>query len=217
MFFHFLLNAFPYQTITVSFHHKGHQFKVLMRPIQKRDRKFLDLTYGNADAMKTYMNGTVRSQEEISRRFARYVKWTRDKNVPWVHMLAFVISAPQSTGLKKGDFIGEFMIEPDDRNGEHFAELSYVLRPAVWGKGFGTHCAKSLLDLTIPHLKAFKMPRIEATARADNLGSVKILEKNGFRLEKTIASVHSAEIERNSAPLDRLLYVRQFTSSKIAQ
>ena len=199
MFFQFVLNAYAYSAICIA----NHEYRILMRPIQEEDRDVLNLTYGNADAMKTYMDGTARSPKEIDNRFSRYKEWSIDSNVPWVHMLAFLL--PKDNPHSK-EFLGSFMIEPEMQEGKCVAEISYVLRAEFWRKGFGTLCIKNFLSLTIPILQQFKIPSIVATAHPHNTGSVKLLEKNAFVCQEHPTHVRSAEASYTQE--DRILYVR---------
>ncbi|MGO3209836.1 MULTISPECIES: GNAT family N-acetyltransferase [unclassified Brachybacterium] len=60
------------------------------------------------------------------------------------------------------------------------AEIGWVLDPAIHGRGFGTEFAGALLDLAIDGLG---VRRVEASCFAENLGSRRVMEKIGLRLE----------------------------------
>lgn len=58
-------------------------------------------------------------------------------------------------------------------------ELGYRMRSALWGRGLATEGARALVG------RAFAEPvveRVVATARADNVGSCRVLEKAGLSL-----------------------------------
>ena len=67
-----------------------------------------------------------------------------------------------------------------DFNNRH-GELGYSIAPSVWGQGLTTEAAQKIIDLsfeTFPDLK-----RMTATADAENLGSLRVLEKVGMKRE----------------------------------
>jgi [ribosomal protein S5]-alanine N-acetyltransferase len=69
-----------------------------------------------------------------------------------------------------------WMTSRDDRTGE----LGYTIRRDCWGRGIGTEVATLLLQLGFQRLG---LERIAATCAPDNVGSVRVLEKAGLRLE----------------------------------
>lgn len=56
-------------------------------------------------------------------------------------------------------------------------ELGYILAPTVWGKGFASEAVRALVDIVFGLTQA---NRILAQSRVNNLGSRRVLEKNGF-------------------------------------
>jgi [ribosomal protein S5]-alanine N-acetyltransferase len=60
------------------------------------------------------------------------------------------------------------------------AEIGYELDPQYWGQGYATEAARSVLQ---HGFETFKLHRISANCVADNLGSARVLEKLGMRLE----------------------------------
>jgi RimJ/RimL family protein N-acetyltransferase len=57
------------------------------------------------------------------------------------------------------------------------AEVGYVVKPEVWGKGFATEAVSSVLDMVF-NLTA--IPRVHANCRVGNVASQRVLEKTGF-------------------------------------
>ncbi len=192
----------------------GSTYRIEMRPIETtlQDRLCLGKTYGSAIPMSSYMDGTVRSQAEIDKRFKNYTEWTNHKGYPWVCAMAFLksVSAEESQ-LTAGQFLGQLVIEPWDDNGD--AELSYVLVEGCWNKGICTALVAKLLELVIPCLKGnthmYKIRKLWATARPNNVGSWKVLEKNNFSKEEGLGAVHSSTVETAAAPTDRWKYYIQ--------
>lgn len=64
----------------------------------------------------------------------------------------------------------------------NIAEVWYKLHVAEWGKGYATEALKTLIDWGFSNLQ---LHRIEAGCAAENIGSVKVLEKAGMEREGT--------------------------------
>lgn len=89
----------------------------------------------------------------------------------------------------------------DQRKGAHSctAELGYVIARKYWGKGLGTRA----VHLAIQHaFKDLEIKRIEAYVDPTNIGSQRILEKNGFIKEGLLKNF----ILQKGALKDRFIY-----------
>jgi RimJ/RimL family protein N-acetyltransferase len=78
---------------------------------------------------------------------------------------------------ESGQFVGWFHFRPDQGAGPLEPEIGYRLVRAAWGRGYATEGARALID------KGFTeagIERVTATAMADNVGSVRVLEKIGL-------------------------------------
>ena len=62
-------------------------------------------------------------------------------------------------------------------------EVSYMLLPQFWGKGFGTEVLSGVIDFGFSELK---LPIIVAETQTANKASCAILEKVGMKLRKTL-------------------------------
>jgi [ribosomal protein S5]-alanine N-acetyltransferase len=60
------------------------------------------------------------------------------------------------------------------------AELSYDLDPNFWNQGITTNAIEALSKFA---LEDMNVQRIQATVALDNYGSIRVLEKNGFKRE----------------------------------
>jgi ribosomal-protein-alanine N-acetyltransferase len=65
------------------------------------------------------------------------------------------------------------------------AEIGYCLQKEAWGKGYGTEAARLLVCLGFDHLH---LHRLMATCDPENIGSARVLEKNGFQREGLMRS-----------------------------
>lgn len=62
-------------------------------------------------------------------------------------------------------------------------ELAYRLLPEWWGQGIGTTSATAVRDFAFEHLRLFRLISI---IEPENIGSIRVAEKNGMIHEKTI-------------------------------
>ena len=60
--------------------------------------------------------------------------------------------------------------------------IGYSIRPSARNKGYGT----KILELTLAEAKSMGIDKVLITCDDDNIGSAKIIEKNGGTLENTI-------------------------------
>ncbi|MFF8659591.1 GNAT family N-acetyltransferase [Streptomyces huasconensis] len=98
------------------------------------------------------------------------------------------------TVLADGDVVGNAGVygEPDERH------VTYWIDRAYWGRGLATAALRALLAL-VPERP------LHARAAADNAGSLRVLEKCGFRVTATdrgYAAARGAEIDEVVLVLD---------------
>lgn len=79
----------------------------------------------------------------------------------------------------RGRLVGRANLTRVRRAHFHSAELGYRVAQAACGQGHASQALALLLDKAFGELA---LQRLEATARPENLGSCRVLEKNGFRL-----------------------------------
>ena len=75
--------------------------------------------------------------------------------------------------------IGTAMIFSFDREAKH-AEIGYVFNREHWGKGYGTQTVKLMTNFSFESLN---LNKLHARVVDKNIGSSRVLEKNGFELE----------------------------------
>jgi ribosomal-protein-alanine N-acetyltransferase len=78
-----------------------------------------------------------------------------------------------------GRVIGTVMLFNFDKRANH-GEIGYVLDDTVWGKGYGTQIVRMVSEYAF---KEMGLRKIFARVVNTNLGSSRILEKNGYMLE----------------------------------
>lgn len=133
------------------------------------------------EIMKNFINEKIltninipKKANEITKSFE--MKWFRNviKNYklkkPKEYTLAIIIKS------KPSGVIDLHKIDYDNRN----AEVGCWIAEQYWGKGYGTTALKEFLKEIN---KRFNFIRITGYVNEDNVGSQRILEKNGFKLE----------------------------------
>lgn len=112
------------------------------------------------------------------------------------HMVR-VMESPENMLLAivwKGDLvgsIGSFVMEGQ-------TEVTYWIDRAAWGRGIASRALALFLEVV-------RVRPLYARAASDNLGSLRVLEKTGFRIigtEVSFAPARRAEIEETILQLD---------------
>lgn len=70
--------------------------------------------------------------------------------------------------------------------------IGYDIRPSLRRRGFGT----SLLRLTLERARALGLTRVRITCDADNIGSIRVIEKNGGALDAEVFSLERGKLLR---------------------
>ena len=124
------------------------------------------------------------SDEEVS----RFIGWNLMKTLNETSEFIELMLKRESAGthlyasivLKSTrEIIGAAMIFNFDQEANQ-AEIGYVFDKHYWGKGYGSECVSLLSDFAFESLNLHK---IHASVVDENIGSARILEKNGYELE----------------------------------
>lgn len=67
-------------------------------------------------------------------------------------------------------------------------EIYYTLKSEYWGKGYATEAMKAIVDFTF---NEFKMEKLVAVVKPENIGSIKVIEKLGFSYKCIVKDVPS--------------------------
>ena len=107
--------------------------------------------------------------------------YTRADAVAFVEIFAQRADERPYAIIKDNAFIGVvgFTFHADSA-----PELGYWLGEPHWGQGLMTEAVKGLLEAA---RATGAFPEVQATARAENAASLRVLEKSGFRVVKTKA------------------------------
>ena len=152
--------------------------RLLLRPHRREDLDDLVLFHGDPDVVR-YTPWPVRDRDQT--RATLEIKLGQDQLVPG-QWLVLAIERRDS-----GTVIGEVLLKwasETDRQGE----LGFALRADQHGQGLAREAAEAVLALGFEHVG---LHRITAVCIAENIDSVRLLERLGMRLEGELHhSVH---------------------------
>lgn len=154
--------------------------RLTLEPIKQSDvAEFHKYIFGDAEVMEKFAAGNTRSLEQTSERVEAWSQRWKEGN-PFSALVARTHS---------GEFIG--MIVAGGGSEPGVSELAYLIRKDSWRLGYGSEMSsavcKQLAAISRFHglgPEGKQLSAIEATARNDNPGSVRILEKLGFEREQ---------------------------------
>lgn len=133
--------------------------------------------FGDPDVMSKFATGETRPKEAVESRLKDIWVKRWQQNDPYNGLAVFK--------NETDEFIGHVVIGHGDAPGQ--SELAYLFMKNHWGKGYGTEVATAIVKdyarATIEEgytLEGKTLETITATARPDNPGSVRILEKLGM-------------------------------------
>lgn len=133
--------------------------------------------FGDPEVMSKFGTGETISKEMIETRIKDVWSERWNQNDPYSNLAVFKKSTDEFIGnvvLRHGDVPGQF-------------ELAYLFKKSHWGNGFASEAAMAIVKdysrATIQEgytIEGKTLETINATARPDNPGSIRILEKLGM-------------------------------------
>ena len=82
-----------------------------------------------------------------------------------------------------GEFVGSISVERKAEDDKVVGEIGYMILTPFWAQGIGTEAVRQVCGIAFQELE---LDRIIGHVFPENVASVRVLEKNGFRLEETI-------------------------------
>ena len=149
--------------------------RLLLRPID-RERDLVAMhSYRSIPEVCRFVPFVPGTQEQLAERLAEPER-TRSTIDAEGQVMSLVVEL-RETGEVIGDLVLFWHSDPDLH-----AEVGYVIHPDHEGHGYATEGTRALLALAFDHAGAHRV-----TARLDerNTGSVRLLERLGFRHEAT--------------------------------
>jgi RimJ/RimL family protein N-acetyltransferase len=159
--------------------------------------KFESITIREVEASDLEVFHKHQLDPEAIRMAAFVGKDRKDKAVFDAHWNK-ILKSPQNinrTIVADGRVAGHIACYPD---GEHM-EVTYWLGREFWGKGLATQALRRMLELVVER-------PIFARAATDNIGSIRVLQKCGFKIigkDKGFANGRGEETEEYILRLDR--------------
>lgn len=140
---------------------------------------FKPLSTNDAQAIHNYA-----SDEDVSRFIGWNLMNTLNETSEYIETMLKRESAGThlyaSIGLKSTqEIIGTAMIFDFDKEANQ-AEIGYVFHRDHWGKGYGAESVALMSDFAF---EALNLHKLHASVVDANIGSARILEKNGYQLE----------------------------------
>jgi len=129
------------------------------------------LAYQSDPRYLRYYEWTGRTPEEVQ----AFVRMFLDQQAEQPRLKFQFALTLKSTGLLIGN-CGIRMRRPD----AHEADIGYELNPEYWGQGYASEAARAIVAFGFNELR---LHRIWSWCIADNIGSARVLEKLGMRLE----------------------------------
>lgn len=130
------------------------------------------LAYQQDPLYLRYYEWTSRTGEEVRAFMQRFLD--QQKQVPRIKFQFAV------TLKSNGQLIGNCGVRRDSPEARE-ADMGYELDPKHWRQGYATEAARAVLDFGFSHMD---VTRVTAWCIADNIGSARVLEKIGMKLEK---------------------------------
>ncbi|HET6282221.1 MAG TPA: GNAT family N-acetyltransferase [Polyangia bacterium] len=152
--------------------------RLLLRPFQLMDAEVAHAWFGDPLVMRYTPTGSDDSVEKTRERLAEYQAHQA------AHGFSKWLIADRESGRALGD--AGLLRLPD----EGWMDLGFRLLPSYWGKGLATEAASAWVSAAagVLHLR-----RLGAFVHPENVASIHVLEKVGFRTERqdTVMGMHS--------------------------
>lgn len=105
-----------------------------------------------------------------------------------------------------GEIAGSVGVMPKDDVYRKSIEIGYFIDESFWGKGIATAAVSLIVDYVKIH---FDVIRLYAEVFAHNAASMKVLEKNGFKLE----GIREKAVIKNNVIMDDYVWVKFIEAS----
>ena len=162
--------------------------RLVLRPLRQEDADALHPMYSDAEANTYGSHPATRTVAESHERVAKALADTAWR--AWAITLK-----GDDTAL--GKVVIGTVASYEKRQGK-VTEIGYILSRAYWGHGYVTEAVTALID----QLFAEGQRRVFADTDPDNLASIAVLKRLGFRLEATLR----AEWETHIGIRDSLIW-----------
>ena len=155
--------------MSASIFHQQEGVNICFRPLDTKDAEAIH-SYASDENVKRFIGWPLMKTLEDTRS---YIEEMLKREEAGTHLYASVVLRATE------EIIGTVMIFNFDREANH-AEIGYVFSRKYWGRGYGTEAAALMIGFAFDSLCLHKL---HARVVDANIGSARVLEKNGFVLE----------------------------------
>jgi ribosomal-protein-alanine N-acetyltransferase len=158
------INFHPFQNIETE--------RLLLRRLDENDADEVLALRGNPEIMKYIPRPLAKNKEDA----LEHINMIEEKivNNTGINWGITIKGNPKIIGI-----IGHYKVSPEN----HRTEIGYISFPEVNGKGYMSEAIKAVVDYGFEQLN---LHSIEAIIDPDNIGSERVLQKNGFVKEAHI-------------------------------
>ena len=143
--------------------------KVRFKPVKLEDVRAIHRYASDAEVSRFIGWNLMRTPEETF----KHVEEMMARERLGTHLYASIVQKSTQTIIGTGILFN--FSQPSNQ-----AEIGYVFHKDYWGNGYGTESVALISDFAFHTLK---LHRLHASVADANIGSARILEKNGFTLE----------------------------------
>jgi ribosomal-protein-alanine N-acetyltransferase len=149
--------------------------RLKIRNLALEDKKSLFEIYSDKEAMRFRGSKPFETIEEVVEMLSRTFEKLESKEE-----FRYAVDLKENNKI-----IGTFLIKPISKNE---CEIGYSIGKNYWGRGYGKELVKGMLNYS----KNLPFNTILATSRKENIASLLLLEKVGFKLipEKETHNCH---------------------------
>lgn len=165
--------------MSASIFHELEGRNILFKPLNADDAEAIH-SYASDQNVKRFIGWPLMKTLEETRS---YIEEMLKREAAGTHLYASI--ALKSTQ----EIIGTAMIFNFDREANH-AEIGYVFSSKHWGKGYGTEAVALMNNFAFDSLS---LRKLHARVVDANIGSARVLEKNGFELEGRLKDYYNIE------------------------
>jgi [ribosomal protein S5]-alanine N-acetyltransferase len=143
--------------------------RLRLRPLEAGDLDAMCKFWCDPENVKYFLKPSTR--EEVANRIRRNQELYREFGYGrWAVI------------LPDGELIGDCGLIWQEVGNASRLEVGYVLRKDQWGNGYATEAARACVD----HAFAVGQPEVIALIRPENTPSIRVAERLGMKLEKTV-------------------------------
>jgi ribosomal-protein-alanine N-acetyltransferase len=141
--------------------------RLTLRPVYPNDIDFIYTLFKRSETNKYSEFPDIETKKEAIEMYEKYMKPGNESH------FRLIIENLNHTSMGT---IGLYNYSINHRR----AEIGYDLLKEYWGLGIMSEAVKAIVEYGFDELN---LVRVEATVDTENIGSIRVLEKNGFVLE----------------------------------